>query len=144
MAWDISDLYFWVCYCFNNNNTAFMAGVWVIYEPGLFGHVIWHLCIGVLPVAIVSIRECVFNAAVGLHILVEFWMDQSRRVLVREGFALTVCALRPEIGAVWDLRLLHTRTRAHTHTHTHRLENLYCFWRHKGVLAYITSINFIS
>ncbi len=112
-----------------------MAWVWVIYEPSLFGHVIWHLCIGVLPVAIVSIRECVFNAAVCLHILMEFWMDQSRRVLVREGFALTVGTLRPEIGAVWDLRLLHT--------HTDRLENFYCFWRHKGVLAYIASINFI-
>lgn len=74
---------------------------------------------GALPVAVVSICECVFNAAVSFHVLVEFWMDQGRRVLVREGFTLAVCALRAEIRTVRDLRLLQTNT--------HWLQNFYCY-----------------
>jgi len=59
----------------------------------------------------------------------QFWMDQSRRVLVREGFALTVGALRAEIRTVRDLRLLQTNTPI-----TKLL--LLRSWRHNGVLGY--------
>lgn len=44
----------------------------------------------VLPAAIISVRECVFNAAVCLHVLVKFWMDQSCGIFICEGFTLAV------------------------------------------------------
>lgn len=87
---------------------------------------------GALPVAVVSICECVFNAAVSFHVLMEFWMDQSRRVLVREGFTLAVGALRAEICTVRDLCLLQTNTPI-----TKLL--LLGSWRHNGVLGYEVS-----
>lgn len=59
-------------------------------------------------------------------------MDQSRRVLVREGFTLAVGALRAEIRTVRDLRLLQTNTLI-----TKLL--LLGSWRHNGVLGYEVS-----